>query len=311
VCLIEQRGSGTLGELADIVHDLEPALGPAGGPPEPLEGGITNRNYRVQLGGVEYVLRLHGKDTQLLGISREAEALASSAAAGLGIAPEVAGSFAGGMVTRFVPCEALTSPEVAERAEEIARSLRRFHDSHISLPASFWVPDLLAYYEATLAAREAAPLSALGEARELAGRIATALPAVERRPCHNDLLPGNLIADTETGRVMIVDWEYAGMGDPWFDLANLSVNNEFSDDDDERLLAAYHGTPPSAAQRARLKLMRLMSDIREAAWGVVQGGLSDLDFDFAGYAERHFARMRGAARNGEVERWLAAAGGEG
>jgi thiamine kinase-like enzyme len=311
VCLIEQRGSGTLVELADIVHDLEPALGPAGGPPEPLEGGITNRNYRVVLGGVDYVLRLHGKDTDLLGISREAEALASAAAAGLGIAPEVAGSFAGGMVTRFVPCEALTSPEVATRAEEIARCLRHFHDSRVSLPASFWVPDLLAYYEATLAARENETPAALGEARELADRIATALPAVQRRPCHNDLLPGNLLADTEKGAVLIVDWEYAGMGDPWFDLGNLSVNNDFSEDDDERLLHAYNGTPPSVGQRARLRLMRLMSDIREAAWGVVQGRLSDLDFDFAGYAERHFVRMRGAARDGDLERWLTAAGGEG
>ena len=109
---------------------------------------------------------------------------------------------------------------------------------------------------------------------------------------------------------MIVDWEYAGMGDPWFDLGNLSVNNEFSEEDDARLLSAYHGSPPSIAQRARLKLMRVMSDIREAAWGVVQGRLSDLDFDFAGYAERHFARMRRAAEDGELDRWLASAGGE-
>ena len=153
MCLIEQRGDRTLDELTDIVHDLEPALGSADAPPAPLEGGITNRNYRVRLGGVEYVLRLHGKDTRLLGISREAEALAGAAAAALGIAPQVAGSFAGGMVTRFVPCETLTAPQVAERAEEIALSLRRFHDSRVSLPASFWVPDLLAAYEATLAAR--------------------------------------------------------------------------------------------------------------------------------------------------------------
>ena len=309
MCLIEQRGSGTLAELTDIVHDLEPALGAADRPPEPLEGGITNRNYRVRLGGVEYVLRLHGKDTQLLGISREAEALASSAAAELGIAPQVAGTFTGGMVTRFVPCDTLTAPQVAERAEEIGHRLRNFHDSPVSLPASFWVPDLLASYEATLLARGAEVPPALGEARELAGRIATALPAVQRRPCHNDLLPGNLISDTENGEVMIVDWEYAGMGDPWFDLGNLSVNNEFADDDDERLLRAYHGTPPSVAQRARLKLMRLMSDIREAAWGVVQGRLSDLDFDFAGYAERHFARLHLASQD-ELERWLTAAGGE-
>ncbi len=99
---------------------------------------------------------------------------------------------------------------------------------------------------------------------------------------------------------MIVDWEYAGMGHPCFDLGNLSVNNDFDEDADERLLGAYHGDEPSRAQRATLKLMRVLSDAREAAWGVMQGCVSDLDFDFDGYAERHFAtaarRARAAAR---------------
>ncbi len=295
-------------DLRDIVHDLEPILGPAEAEPEPLEGGITNRNYRMRLGGTDYVLRLHGKDTDLLGISREAERAANEAAAQLGLAPALAAGFAGGMVTRYVPCETLSPPEVAARAEEIAVALRRFHDADVTLPSPFWVPDLIAAYERTLLARGGTPPPELRTAGELAGRIAAALPAQGRRPCHNDLLPGNVIADADSGRVMIVDWEYAGMGDPWFDLGNLSVNNDFGEADDERLLQAYNERSPSRAERARLKLMRMMSDVREAAWGVVQGSLSDLDFDFAGYAERHFGRLGAAAGGGELERLLAAAG---
>ena len=296
-----------MGELNDIVHDLEPALGRAEGPPSPLEGGITNRNYRVRFGGEEYVLRLHGKDTRLLGISREAEAQASEAAAALGIAPAVAASFDGGMVTRYVACESLSAADVAARAEEVALALRRFHDAQLALPARFWVPDLIEDYARTLQELGEGPPPSLREAGELATRIAAALPAGERRPCHNDLLPGNVICDARSGRVMIVDWEYAGMGDPWFDLGNLSVNNDFDEADDERLLRAYGGGAPARAQRARLKLMRLMSDIREAAWGVVQARVSDLDFDFSGYAERHFERLREAAGGGELAAWLAAA----
>ena len=295
-------------ELKDIVHDLEPELGPAEAEPAPLAGGITNRNYRVRLGGIDYVLRLHGKDTDLLGISREAEQAANEAAAELGLAPALAARFPGGMVTRYVPCQTLSAAEVAARAEEIAVALRRFHDADVTLPSPFWVPDLIAAYERILGARGGTPPPELHTAGELAGRIADALPAAERRPCHNDLLPGNVIADAGSGRVMIVDWEYAGMGDPWFDLGNLSVNNDFSEADDERLLSAYNERPPTRAERARLKLMRLMSDVREAAWGVVQGSLSDLDFDFAGYADRHFARLRTTSGGGELERLLAATG---
>jgi thiamine kinase-like enzyme len=293
-------------ELNDIVHGLEPELGAAEGPPEPLEGGITNRNYRVRMGAQEYVVRLHGKDTQLLGISRESEARASAAAAELGIAPDLAATFEGGMVTTYVPCEGLSERQVADRAEEIASVLRRFHSCPVELPSAFRVPELLERYGRTLAERGADPPAELETARRLAATITSALPPCEPRPCHNDLLPGNVIREASSGRVMIVDWEYAGMGDPWFDLGNLAVNNEFDEAVDERLLRAYQGGEPSPAQRARLKLMRLMSDVREAAWGVMQARVSDLDFDFEGYGERHFQRLRRASEGGALESWLSA-----
>jgi thiamine kinase-like enzyme len=124
-------------------------------------------------------------------------------------------------------------------------------------------------------------------------------------PCHNDLLPGNLIAVGE--RVMLVDWEYAGMGHRLFDLGNLAVNNELDAAAEDRLLGAYFDEPANAGRRAALALMRIMSDAREAAWGVLQALISELDFDFEGYAERHFARLRRAASSSRFEEWLDAA----
>ncbi len=304
MCLIGQRLVGAVGDLIDILHGLEPSLGPLGGEPAPLEGGITNRNFRVRLGEREYVVRLHGKDTDLLGISREAERLANSAAAELGIAPEVAAGFDGGLVTRYVPCAAFGEGDAAADAERLAVALRRFHESGVVLPVSFDVPGLLDEYAAIARGRGAVVGAEYEQARDLAGRIAGALPARPAAPCHNDLLPGNMIRAGD-GAIMIVDWEYAGMGHPCFDLGNLSVNNGFGEDEDERLLRAYHGGPPSPAQRATLALMRVMSDIREAAWGVMQSTVSDLDFDFAGYAASHFRRLRSALEGGALEGWLA------
>jgi thiamine kinase-like enzyme len=297
-----------VGDLNDILHELEPSLGLLDGDPSPLEGGITNRNYRVRFGEQEYVVRLHGKDTDLLGISRESERLANSAAAGLGIAPAVAATFDGGLVTRFLACAPLGSEEIAGRAEEIALALRAFHDAGVALPVKFQVPDLLEEYARIIAARGVIAPPAYAETQELAARIAAALPVGALRPCHNDLLPGNLVRERSADRIMIVDWEYAGMGHPCFDLGNLSVNNGFGESVDERLLSAYHGGEPSRGQRATLKLMRVLSDAREAAWGVMQACVSDLDFDFGGYAERHFARLRTAIAGGRLGEWLAAAG---
>ena len=94
----------------------------------------------------------------------------------------------------------------------------------------------------------------------------------------------NFIDDGE--RTWIVDWEYAGMGDAYFDLANFTVNNELDADGERALLDGYGGGDPRA-----LMLMRFMSDFREAMWGVVQQGISELDFDYAGYARRHLDRL--------------------
>ncbi len=294
-----------MGELDDILEHLESSLGPLDGAPVALEGGITNHNFRATLGGADYMIRRHGKDTGLLGIDREAERLASEQAAFLGIAPALVAALDDGLVTRFVPCMAVGRDELHERVAEIAVALRSFHDSDLTLPVSFWVPDLLAGYARIAAERRAVVPAAYGATRAIAGRIAAAVGATAARPCHNDLLPGNIIRANDRGTIMIVDWEYAGMGHPYFDLGNLSVNNDFDEAVDERLLAAYHGRAPADRERAKLKLMRVLSDAREAAWGVVQAGISDLEFDFERYGRVHFERLLATAGAPEFEEWLA------
>ena len=87
-----------------------------------------------------------------------------------------------------------------------------------------------------------------------------------------------------------MDWEYAGMGDPFFDLGNFAVNHGL-DADGERLLLESYGSDDVEA----LTLMRFMSDFREAMWGVVQQAISTLEFDFRAYADEHFERLERTA----------------
>jgi thiamine kinase-like enzyme len=104
--------------------------------------------------------------------------------------------------------------------------------------------------------------------------------------------------------VRIVDWEYAGMNDRYFDLGNFAVNNGLDEDQEAELLAAYFEAPASDRRLAALRLMRFMSDFREAMWGAVQSTISDLDFDFAEYCAKHFKRMRESAADGRLEALL-------
>jgi thiamine kinase-like enzyme len=148
--------------------------------------------------------------------------------------------------------------------------------------------------------------AALERARPVAVDIERALRPEPEVPCHNDLLNANFIDDGAS--IRIVDWEYAGMGDRFFDLGNFAVNHQLTDEDEGWLLSAYFGRLVSS-QYARLRLMRIMSDFREAMWGVLQQAISELDFDFEGYAGKHFDRLLTAAGDARYDDWLRQAAG--
>ena len=249
---------------------------------EVLGGGITNHNFKVGVDGDAFVLRIGGADTELLGIDRDAEHAASVNAARLGLGPEVVDFVDGCLVTRFV------EGEVGRAAPpEVGPLLRRLHDGP-AIRGRFDSFRVVEVYAATAAVRGVAPPPAYERARETAIAIEERRGGAPLRPCHNDLLAANFIHDGE--RLWIVDWEYAGMGDPFFDLANFAVNNELDEDGERELLAAYGGD-----DHEPLVLMRFMSDFREAMWGVVQQALSELDFDFRAYADEHFERLERTA----------------
>ncbi len=281
----------------------------------PLSGGITNRNFLVEADGrtERWVLRLAGNDTHLLGISREVELAATVAAAGVGVGPEVTAFIRpeGYLVTRFiegspVPDEAVHRPETIRR---VADSIRRVHEG-TAIPGLFVPLRIVEAYRALAVAR-GVPIPLEYElSRAIGRRIELALleNPVELRPCHNDLLNANFIDDGS--RIRIVDWEYAGMGDPFFDLGNFSINHELDPDEDRALLEAYDGGPARPDRLARILLMRIVSDFREAMWGVLQQGISTLDVDFVAYAGDHFERLLSGASTPAFERALREAAGD-
>jgi thiamine kinase-like enzyme len=245
---------------------------------EPLGGGITNRNFKVGADGQEFVLRIGGKDTELLGIDRADEYAASCVAAELGLGPEVVAFVERCLVTRYV------GGEVGKvDVDWVGAALRRLHDGP-AVPGRFDSFRVVEAYRAAAHEHGVAVPSAYARAKDVADQIERRRSGAPLRPCHNDLLSANFIDDGQ--RLWLVDWEYAGMGDPFFDLGNFAVNNELAEEGENALLAAYGSDDGDA-----LVLMRFMSDFREAMWGIVQLAISELDFDFGSYAEEHFERL--------------------
>ena len=274
---------------------------------EVLGGGITNHNVKVDLGdGEVYVLRIAGRETDVLGIDRSVEHEASLAAAAVGVGPEVIDFLEpeGWLVTRFIEGTVVAEERMREESSirRVAAALRAVHAGP-PLPHRFNSFRIVEDYRSIAFARGAEVPPAYVWARQIARRIERARGAVPERPCHNDLLTANFIDDGT--RIRIVDWEYAGMGDVFFDLANFSINNGFDRAQRGFLLETYAGSLRSQDERS-LELMRFMSDFREAMWGVVQGAVSELDFDFGGYAREHFERLERIAAEPEFEAALGA-----
>jgi thiamine kinase-like enzyme len=262
---------------------------------QPLEGGITNRNYLVDDAGERFVARI-GAELLILGIDRRNEAQCHRAAQALGVAPPLVYCENGVLVSRFIPGRTLnpTSSRESGIAPRLGQVLRQLHEGWDGLIGEllFFCPFQSSRTYVATSRRLGALLppdidAMLETARRLSRTIAPYTPTL----CHNDLLPANILDDGE--RIWIVDWEYAGMGNPLFDLAGVSANCGYSEEQEIALLESYRG---ELRQRDlyELRVLKVASLLRDALWGVVQTAVSDLDFDYHEYALFHFDKCRSA-----------------
>ncbi|HUQ44865.1 MAG TPA: choline/ethanolamine kinase family protein [Candidatus Limnocylindria bacterium] len=278
---------------------------------KPIVAGLTNENFRVDVDGTPFFVRLPGQSTDLLAVDRANELHNTRAAAEAGIGPRVvardpeSGAFALEWIDgRTMSNAAFGEPGTPARIAAALRQLHagpRFRDDFnmfrlaerylgVVDDRSIRVPD---------GYRDALPRVALIEA----ALAAKPLPTV---PCHNDLLAENYLDDGS--KLWIVDYEYSGNNDPTFELGNTAQELGFDAARQEELCAAYFGeaTPPMLA---RMRLQMIMSDVGWTLWAAIQAAISTIDYDFRGWAEERWARGASKLTGTGFESWLSAASG--
>ncbi len=278
----------------------------------PLTGGITNLNFKIEADGRAYVIRLAGEGTDQLGIKRDVEHAANKAAGELGIAPEIMYFIEpeGYIVTRFVNGKRIMPEEIVkpDYLVRIAEKLRLFHRNAPKLKGTFNV-----FRRVEMLAKTAKSKGAVFP--EDWGFIMKKMREAEKAllkdpytptPCHNDLLNLNWLDEEvagDIGEIRLLDWEYAGMGDIFFDLGNFAHHHRLNEEQIAIFLTAYFGkmTPK---HYARLKIMWPMSELHEAMWGTTQSVISSLEEDFQGYAHLWFGRYRMHVTDFRWEKWL-------
>jgi thiamine kinase-like enzyme len=265
--------------------------------PEPLAGGITNKNFVVEDRGRRFVVRI-GDDIPVHQVMRFNEAAASRAAAAAGLSPEVVHQAPGAIVFRFIEGKTLAAEDVRPRAM-LTRILPLIRGCHREIPRHlrgpvliFWVFHILRDYAAALregGSRWLAELPRLLQASERLERLVGPIDVVFG---HNDLLPANLIDDGK--RLWLIDWDYAGFNSPLFDLGNLCSNNDVAPADEDWLVEAYFERQLDDDLRRRYRAMKCASLLRETVWGMVSEIHSSLDFDYVAYAQDYLARFERA-----------------
>jgi thiamine kinase-like enzyme len=273
---------------------------------ERLAGGLTNTNYRVTTPAGCYVVRISGKDTGLLAIDRENEIHNTVAAAETGVGAPVVAALPehDALVLEFLDGEVMDAGKLrrGDRLAAIADACRALHGARRFLhdfdmfeiqrgyvrvcdERGFRYPDRYHEFEPQVRALE----RAMAVRRE---------PTV---PCNNDLLAENFI---EVGGAMrLIDYEYSGNNEPSFELGNIWSESNLSLDQLRELVAHYYGAP-LRNKVARARGWGLMSKYGWTLWGSIQDGISDLDFDFWGWAMEKYDRAVAEFEGPEWEQLL-------
>jgi thiamine kinase-like enzyme len=270
---------------------------------ERLGGALTNVSYKVTICDVSYALRLAGEGTSDF-IDRSAEEHNARVAAAAGLSAEVLYFDAreGTMVTRFLDGVSMDVEEGFGRDPgapvRAARVLKQVHTLGRLFRSRFDVFAAIDRYLGLLRERRTPLPESYHEVGRKARAVRLALEASPAPlvPCHNDPWPGNLL-DVD-GRIYLIDWEYSGMNDPMWDLADLSVEAGFDPEQDRAMMEAYRGGTVSPALYSRLEVYKAMSDLHWSVWGFVQHAKGNPAEDFWNYGlerlGRSKARMSGA-----------------
>ena len=271
-----------------------------------LEGGITNRNYRVDLPDGPVVVRLSDPESSALAIDRHNEYLNSVAAAASGAAPDVRDyrPGAGVLIVGWIEGRTYTAADVGANLTRIAEACRLLHAGP-RFASDFNMFDIQARYLALVQERGYRLPEGYLEHMALVADMRWAMdvnpePTV---PCNNDLLAANFIDDGQ--RIWLIDYEYSGNNEASFEIGNVWSESTLADPLLEELVAAYWGEL-TEARVARARLWALMSKVGWTLWASIQEAVSPIDFDYWGWGMEKYDRAVAELRGPDLPRWLAA-----
>ncbi|RDY25009.1 winged helix-turn-helix transcriptional regulator [Romboutsia maritimum] len=259
-------------------------------------GGMTNKNYKVNIKDQYYILRMPGNGTENM-ISRINEKYNSQLANKLGLDTDILYSdeHTGIKISKFIDnAETLneTSAKREENMELTANILKKLHDSGISFKNEFNVFDEIEKYEKLLQDVNGCNFSDYYEVKEKVVRLDSVLNTLGRelKACHNDTVPENFVKGNND-RIYLIDWEYSGMNDPMWDIAAHIIECNFSKDEEKLFLQKYFKIDEEieANYEKRILIYKICQDFLWSIWSNLKEAEGD---DFGTYGIDRYNRAK-------------------
>ena len=255
-------------------------------------GGMSNKNFRIDLNGKSYVLRVPGNGSDGM-VDRAFEEFNSLEGSKLGINPPVRyfNAKTGIKLVDYVEdAETLNAATIQrhENMKKIATIYHNLHYSHVRLKNEFNIFREIEKYDILLEKAGATMYEGWEEVREQVMALETRLNSlgVDLRPCHNDAVPENFLK-AKDGTIYLIDWEYSGMNDPMADFAALFLESEFSSENQDYVLTQYfNGSIPENAYE-KILCYQILWDYLWAQWTVIKEAKGDV---FGTYGNDRYQR---------------------
>ncbi|OCA88284.1 choline kinase [Bacillus sp. FJAT-27225] len=258
-------------------------------------GGMTNKNFKVSISGKDYVLRLAGSGTEKM-INRPEENYNSKIASRLGIDTDLLyfNEKNGMKVAALIPNAETLNGKTAKREDNMAKSaalLRRLHDSKEQMANTFNVFEKIQEYESLLREADGSTYPEYLLIREQVMRLKDIYENLDFHlvPSHNDPVPENFVKSGEE-KMYLIDWEYAGMNDPLWDIAAHSLECEFAEEEEELFLRYYYqtNTIPETV-KTRILMNKIFVDFLWTIWTNIKEAKGE---DFGTYGWDRFKRAK-------------------
>ena len=259
-------------------------------------GGLTNRNYRIDCEHGSYVLRLAGAGTGDY-IDRKVEFHNATIASEAGVNAEMVhfNIDDGTMVCRYIDNAVTMDINGLRNLDALRRtglSFRQLHDCGQNFQGQFALFQQVDQYLDVLRDLGADLPDGYSEVQKDAEQVRAALSMypLPNKPCHCDPMVENCIDDGN--KMYIIDFEYSGNNDPMWDLGDISVEGDFSAEQEHEILSAYFGQAPNSFDTGRMVMYKAMCDLLWTLWGVVQHTNNNPVDDFWAYAVGRLDRCR-------------------